>query len=239
MESRDSAPDLPCYCINLDKRPERWQQTLAAFQGTGIQPVRFSAIEEKPGWIGCGKSHTAIIRAAKEKKLPWVLVIEDDCVPTAGFGERWPQIREDLWATREQWDIFYGGVTTVHPPVHMITTSIGTVDQARSTHFYVINEGAYDKALTWGPDKTPIDYYWANTPIRQAFVQPFLAIQRPSESDIEEKNVDYLAWFKKAETNLTKFRYADRHRLSTFVGGVVIGAGVLWWYWRRRAGRQA
>lgn len=42
--------------------------------------MRFEAIEESPGHLGCGKSHEAVLRIAIENDWRNVLIIEDDMV---------------------------------------------------------------------------------------------------------------------------------------------------------------
>jgi GR25 family glycosyltransferase involved in LPS biosynthesis len=43
-----------------------------------IKAERFSAIDRKPGIIGCTASHLAVIKRAKEEGWPNVLIFEDD-----------------------------------------------------------------------------------------------------------------------------------------------------------------
>jgi GR25 family glycosyltransferase involved in LPS biosynthesis len=39
---------------------------------------RFEAIQKKPGIVGCGYSHLAVLKLAKERKYESVLILEDD-----------------------------------------------------------------------------------------------------------------------------------------------------------------
>ncbi len=58
------------YCVNLDRRPDRWEAVQQEFKKIGIQDrvIRFSAIETpNQGAIGCLLSHRAIIEEAKKQ----------------------------------------------------------------------------------------------------------------------------------------------------------------------------
>lgn len=57
------------YCINLDRRTDRWETVQREFDKVGIRErvVRFSAIETpENGAIGCLLSHRAIIQKAQD-----------------------------------------------------------------------------------------------------------------------------------------------------------------------------
>jgi glycosyl transferase family 25 len=65
--------------INLDKRPDRraeMEQQLAVY---GLSAERFVA-SETPGFgiLGCGRSHCAVLKLAKERGYKNVLILEDD-----------------------------------------------------------------------------------------------------------------------------------------------------------------
>src|ERR1044071_5860910 len=84
-------------CINLDRRPERWQRMQAQLARHGIHGVeRFPAVDgnsvTKPtGWIhtagayGCLLSHLEVIREARRSNTPSVLIFEDDTVLDPDF----------------------------------------------------------------------------------------------------------------------------------------------------------
>jgi hypothetical protein len=243
------APELPCYCINLDSRPDKWKDTQRAFEGTGLKLQRFSAIKHAEGWKGCGASHVAIAREAAARGLPWVLVMEDDCTPACGrvgdtdcepaedFARRWPALREALWAARDSWDIFLGGPTFVEGPVRSIGTELLEVEQGFALHFYVLNTSAYATAVAWDAGRDgPIDVYYSGAMRIAASPTGHLAVQRPSASDIQGREVDYGREFADSETKLMRLAHADRTRMGT-AGLVVLSAVVLAWLWSLRGGR--
>ena len=209
--------DLPCFCINLDDRPEKWKATQRAFEGTGISPQRFSAIRHAEGWRGCGASHVAIAREAMQLGLPWVLIIEDDCLPVTDFAQRWPTIKGALADESGSWDIFLGGPTYVQGPAQPLGRHLMQIDTGFALHFYVLHATAYQKAIAWNPDRHgPIDVYYSNQ-LRIATTSPLLAIQRPSESDIKAETTDYIELFQDSAMTLQQLQYSVRTRHSTLV----------------------
>ena len=65
------------YCINLDKRKDRWDRCQVIFKENDIDVERFSAIDGKnctykntkliPGEIGIIRSNLEIVKIAKKK----------------------------------------------------------------------------------------------------------------------------------------------------------------------------
>jgi hypothetical protein len=200
----EQPPELKAFCINLDSRPDRWVQVQEAFKPTGISLERFSAIKNDDGMRGCGASHVAVIREAQKRGLPWALIVEDDCQPAPDFGARFPAVREALWKTRGQWDVFLGGPGWIEGPVRPLAD--GKLYEFRKgvlLHFYVIDASAYDKAAAWNPDKHgPIDEYYS-VALRKVTVEPpYLASQRPSMSNIRKTGVNYENDLRRSEEKM-------------------------------------
>ncbi len=80
------------FCINLDRRPDRWERMQEEFARHGIDGVqRFSAVDGSavvlpPHWrhtagaYGCLLSHVAVIEEARALNAESVLIFEDDTV---------------------------------------------------------------------------------------------------------------------------------------------------------------
>lgn len=65
--------------INLDRRTDRRDQFESEMERLGIQVERFSAIETPGiGILGCGKSHLAVLKLARDRNWSSVLIFEDD-----------------------------------------------------------------------------------------------------------------------------------------------------------------
>lgn len=66
------------FYINLGRRLDRRaeiEKTLADYDLSG---ERFEAIERTPGIVGCGYSHLAVLKEARDRGLANVLIFEDD-----------------------------------------------------------------------------------------------------------------------------------------------------------------
>jgi len=65
--------------INLDKRIDRRTDIEKELNDFGLEYERFQAIET-PGFgiLGCGQSHLAVLKLAKEKGYKNILIFEDD-----------------------------------------------------------------------------------------------------------------------------------------------------------------
>jgi GR25 family glycosyltransferase involved in LPS biosynthesis len=70
------------FYINLDKRTDRRNEIENELENRGLIAERFPAIEVAPpmGILGCGKSHLQVLKIAKERGYPNVLILEDDFV---------------------------------------------------------------------------------------------------------------------------------------------------------------
>ena len=82
-------------CINLNRRPDRWEESQRQFSKHKIKVTRHEAVDGNPmGWktrsfqgkeksipgaLGCIASHVAIYELAKKNGWKNVLIIEDDC----------------------------------------------------------------------------------------------------------------------------------------------------------------
>jgi len=131
-----------------------------------------------------------LVHQAKEKGDPYVLVLEDDVQlknPTT-FDVQWLNVLEWLKSHPDSWEIFNGGpsfwgnyakVTQILCPKLKIVSIYGGL----STHFTLYSARAYDKVLSWTPEKKPIDVFLFEN-FKCVSVAPLLAIQKEDYSDI-------------------------------------------------------
>jgi glycosyl transferase family 25 len=64
--------------INLDRRTDRREQVEGELHRMGVSGERFAAIDRRPGIVGCGLSHLAVLERAEAEGWENVLVLEDD-----------------------------------------------------------------------------------------------------------------------------------------------------------------
>jgi glycosyl transferase, family 25 len=142
-------------CINLDRRPERWEQMRAKFAECGIEDVqRFAAIDghqaivpanwtDSPGAFGCLRSHLEIIEAARKLGLPNVLIFEDDAALD-------PQIQEKFKTYFQQvpsdWDMLHFGANHMNAPAP-VSENVVRITSANSTFAYALNHTVFDSFI--------------------------------------------------------------------------------------------
>jgi len=107
------------YVLNLDIRPDRWEQFQERAEKAGITGFeRVRAVEgdkcPHPAWWrsgngawGCLLSHARVCQDALMDELKNYLVFEDDVVFSEDFAERLPKIMDRLEGT--EWDQLYLG----------------------------------------------------------------------------------------------------------------------------------
>lgn len=109
------------YCLNLDRRQDRWEKISKRFNELEIQVERFSAIDGDSlpcdvvskfkinKWeVGCLLSHYKIIEDAKENNYKRILVFEDDVLFINDFNEKFEKMTTEV---RRNWKLLYLGAT--------------------------------------------------------------------------------------------------------------------------------
>lgn len=206
------------YCINLDHRIDRWEKAQKEFDSVGLLPKvqRFSAIQEKDGRLGVIKSNLAIVKLAKEKGLNNVLVFEDDVHFINNTVENLEKAISQIG--RLDWWLFYLGANT-HQPLELITKSkpnLLILKNAFAVHAMAYRKPTYDFFIRKyeGLEKVEyqdiLDVFLANYFQRKnlcLIVNPIIATQSASFSDIEKQNVsyDFIEERFKANTKNIKF----------------------------------
>jgi GR25 family glycosyltransferase involved in LPS biosynthesis len=191
-------------CINLDRRPERWQQMRHKFQQHGIQSVRrFRALDGEtsaipahwdstPGAYGCLLSHLEVVREARRLSLPSILVFEDDVVFDDQFEQKFRDYVHQLPA---DWDMLFFGALHKDELIK-ITENIGRITQSNSTYACAIRDTVYDAFIELNSKSS--DVLDVNSLVLQKQFNcycflPHLAWVEADHSDAQEKTVDH--WY--------------------------------------------
>ena len=119
------------YVIGLQRRPERWRRLKACLDELGIEATRVHAVDGRrltdallekhnirprgegrrininKGEVGCFLTHHGVWRDVIDKGLERVLILEDDCHPTAEFPERLRRLVEEADRLRPEWHFLY------------------------------------------------------------------------------------------------------------------------------------
>jgi GR25 family glycosyltransferase involved in LPS biosynthesis len=191
-------------CINLDRRPQRWQQMERKFARHGLHSVcRFPAIDgeqiELPlnwahtaGAYGCLRSHVEVVRRARELGVSSVLIFEDDVVFHDEFETKFAAGIADL---PRDWDMLFFGALHKEEPVH-ITPNLARITQANSTFACALRNSVFDAFIELNSNTEEV------LDINSLFLQqrfncycfmPHLAWVETDFSDAQQRLVDH--WY--------------------------------------------
>ena len=190
------------YVINLDRRTDRLAQITEELSRIGLPFKRFTGIDRKPGILGCGLSHLAVLKEAKALGLKNILIFEDDFTFSVGAAEFWTKIR-GFFESQPDFDVCMLGHSIQHYRIH--TSLVLKVLEAQTASAYIVNAGFYDALIQLYEEAMPLleatGYHWiyANDQVWKK-LQPAakwlafkdrLGRQRPSYSDNSEAFMDH------------------------------------------------
>ena len=189
--------------INLLSRPDRKQHVENQLQNIGIKAERFNAVKLDNGAIGCSMSHLTIIKTAKEKNWPHILVVEDDIFFT-NPSLFITQFNKFL-SIHKSFDVVLLAGNNVHPYTKIDDTCV-KVASCQTTTGYLVQSHYYDTLIqnyTTGIlnlIKNPknhttfaIDKYWFQLQSIHNWylIIPLTVTQREDYSNIEKKHTNY------------------------------------------------
>lgn len=189
MYLNDELSDVKITCINLttrkDKRRYMEKQAKRRNMEIGFHTVK---PHSKPT-RGCLESHLAVIRQAIKGKLPYILILEDDCQFKRTF--------KDFPVPPTDWDmLFLGG--TVKSIYDRPTEYPDWVRMCCwTTHAYMVNlrnAKLVEDLLKMEYFPGEIDTYYIRyiqNKYNAYMISPMMAIQKEGYSDIECQNVNY------------------------------------------------
>ena len=199
--------DIPKYCINLDRRLDRWLAVSEEFRKHEIYDVvRWPAVDARDvevpedsrkliehnasAILACAMSHLSVIREAKKQGHQEVCIFEDDIQLSDRFHDRMRYI-ESLDLSFDQ--LYLGGHGFTRQPYYNIP-NIYRIKQCGGTYAYIIRHTVYDYVLnTWtyqsGMDEW-FDYFLQKNYIALAHV-PLLVGTQPNFSDVANHFADY------------------------------------------------
>jgi GR25 family glycosyltransferase involved in LPS biosynthesis len=201
------------YCINLDRRVDRWEECKKLFNKYNLKVERFSAIDGSKNNFGLGYpynselagaiSHTKVIEKGKNSNLKNILIFEDDVELIDNFNNLFSKYIINL---PNDWDgLLFGGNHA--EGYQQISENFIKVNASYSLHAYAINKKFYDNVInymnnkiqnvidngTQGIESVAADYFMADLHMSSNWycIRPHLAWQRSGYSDIRESIMDY------------------------------------------------
>lgn len=196
------------YCINLDRRLDRWQLCQEQFVKLDMTVERISAVDGnpdnvkmtatdgrivKPGMIGCALSHLKTVNLAKSQGANRILILEDDIEFCDNFNEKF---EEYVLYIPDSWNLLYTGGN--HLGVHnvkSINQHCVRILNTYTTHFIGMKSTMFDAMINRVPANlnNPIDVIYAEwqRQYETYCTVPHLTWQKTSFSDIDNCMADY------------------------------------------------
>ena len=141
--------EYSAFCINLDTRPDRWEQAQHEFTRVDWAITRWPASPPSarpllsPGAAGCLESHRRVWRHCLEQQLPAVFVFEDDAVLAPRFKDIFGPIAAQL---PENWEIWH--LHSAHARVQAVSADlVAYLGSGWGSHGYAIRASACEKLL--------------------------------------------------------------------------------------------
>lgn len=202
------------YCINLDKRADRWEECQKIFLKHNLKVERFSATDGSKENHGLGYpydnelagaiSHTKVIEQAKNLKLKNVLILEDD----VDFLDNLETLfSEYINLVPHNWDgLLFGGNHVGGG--FMVNKNIMKVHRSYALHCYALNSNSFEYVINYMNNKiqntikkgresikvsVAADFFMADLQLTSNWYcfKPHLAWQRTGFSDIQNAVMNY------------------------------------------------
>lgn len=190
--------------INLEHRKDRKEQVEKELKNFGIKsPKRLNAIKNKKGALGCCRSHIKALNTAIEKDYPHILIFEDDVMfltPKDTYDKLDRVLKSNL-----NWDVIILGGYNKRPHKN-INEDVVRVNNCQCANAYLLKKEYYKTLLENFKESEEnlnknkkeniyaIDQNWKKLQKKDNWylLKNSKVVQRPSFSDIENKNVNYI-----------------------------------------------
>jgi hypothetical protein len=132
------------FYINLDRRLDRKAEIEAELAAVGLCGERFAGIERSPGIIGCGQSHLAVLKIARDRGLKNVLIFEDDFQFLVTAERFWERLNTFFRRGRPFDVLMFSYATEQTEPVDDLIMKVVSADTASA---YIVSSAFYDPLI--------------------------------------------------------------------------------------------
>jgi GR25 family glycosyltransferase involved in LPS biosynthesis len=149
--------------------------------------------------IACARAHLNIIEEAIEKKLKYVLILEDDArfyTEEQYSGWENAMLAFEQILKIEDWDILYIGCDIGDPELKKIDKNLISVRNASSSHAYILNSRSFEKLLELKNKITHLDTHMCHFFSKKYASFPLTTVQtHVNKTDIMETGVTMMTSF--------------------------------------------
>ena len=203
------------YCINLNKRIERWENVERQLKLANINVTRFEGIDGEnlplknsllSGELGCLYSHIEVIKDAKRNEYQKILILEDDIILPKNINKVLEEIKNIPW----DWKLLYLGASQLDwTDIELTDKKYYKCKNTYGTFAYSIDCSLFDEIIATAQKfNKPIDICLTelqNKYKENSFVlYPNLIISDTRTSDIRESKEIY-SYAERVKWNLNDF----------------------------------
>jgi hypothetical protein len=173
------------HCIHFAARTDRERLFKQEAQAQGFDYRFWEPIPAHKTWISVRLSHQQIVRHAKETKMPYVIIMEDDVRFTCkGAYQYYLSKKPDTF------DIYTAGIYFGKIKNGRLVSSFSGLQ------CYMVNACFYDAFLNINTDRHHLDRVLGTGGTRVEVCYPMAAIQYTTYSDVGGKYRDYSRYLK-------------------------------------------
>ena len=215
------------YCVNLDRRPDRWISVNDRLKKNGIEAFRFSAIDGEflnrednqiviknkdkkeqdaiisTGAMGCLLSHLDVLKDAKANNYKRILILEDDVYVSNDFEKRITD------AQNIQWKLLYLGASQFNWDCVDTSTNFYQSKNTFGTFAYAVDMSLYDELIEeYYKKEKPVDVVLSD--IQKKYYgscytfYPNIMVADVGDSDIRD-SVNMKEYAKQVRWDMRKF----------------------------------
>lgn len=179
--------NISAYIINLKHRTDRYDHMINEMKKLPISYEFIEGIVDETKT--CFQSQKKCIQLAKQNKLPYILILEDDATFTDNVIEIFKTAFNEI--QKLNWDMFFLGANLQSSAIR-ISNSLLKLTGAYAAHAYMVHERFYDTILEL-PHECEMDVHYHNLmPNHNVYMcDPMIAYQLPSYSDLQDGYRDY------------------------------------------------
>jgi len=192
------------YIINLEHRTDRLNQILNELNKMGLQDkgIRFNAIKNDFGALGCSMSHLNVLKDARTNLYNCIMILEDDfefLISKADFEKKMDYIFNHM-----NFDVFMLGIN-LKKYNKCSYINIHKILNAQTASGYLVKNTYFDELINITEKSIPLldkthnkhlyayDMFWKQLQPKHNWFcfKNKIGKQRSSYSDIEKRLVDY------------------------------------------------
>ena len=178
------------YCINLKNRRNKWIKVQKETAKLNLEPIRFEAVFNTNGHLGCMMSHTGLLENIIHYDGDTVFLVIEDDIKVVGTRKDMDTAIEQL---PDDWDMLYLGAH-VREPLVRFSDNLFRIKSSMANHAIMYNNqnGVVDYILEH--HYIPIDNFYAEK-VQERFncfiTYPLICTQAPGYSDTTRWWSDY------------------------------------------------